>query len=158
MAFTTDNTSDNYSTDANGWEPIYGYIPEDKILWSPFYSNGNQKKIFNDSLIPLIHEDRDFFGWTPEYDIIIDNPPYSKMKEISVRLLKLDKPFILILPTRYFGIKYFMDKFKNHIQIIIPSKRPTFTHLTDPKDGYTPPGGTYYFCYKMNLPKDLIFL
>ena len=120
MAFTNDNISDNYSTDAKGWEVIKEYIPkDDTILWAP---------------------------------------SYSKMKEISIRLKELDKPFILILPTRYFGIKFFMDKFKDHLQIIIPNKRPTFTHLTDPKEGYTPPMGTYYFCYKMNLPKDLIFL
>tara|TARA_R110002012_G_scaffold296827_1_gene494352 strand:- start:251 stop:727 length:477 start_codon:yes stop_codon:yes gene_type:complete len=158
MAHTLDNTTDNYSTDKKGWELIKDYIPKNKLLWAPFYSNGKQKDMFFDMDLYILHMDKDFFSWTPEYEIIIDNPPYSKMKEISIRLKALDKPFILILPTRYFGIKFFMDKFKDHIQVIIPSKRPTFTHLTDPKEGYTPPGGTYYFCYKMNLPKDLIFL
>jgi len=158
MAFTKDFISDNYSTDTRGWADIMDYIPDDKILWAPFYSNGEQKKIFQNLNRDIIHEDMDFFGYTPQYDIIVDNPPYSKMKDISKKLKELDKPFILILPTKYFGIKYFMDKFRDHIQIIIPSKRPTFTHLTDPKPGYTPPGGTYYFCYKLNLPKDLNFL
>lgn len=160
MAHTLDNITDNYSTDQTGWKMIKDYIPKDKKLWAPFYSDGKQKEIFTDMGFDLIHEDKNFFDWTHtlNYDIIIDNPPYSKMKEISIRLKALDKPFILVLPTRYFGIKYFMNLFKDHIQIIVPSKRPTFTHLTDPKEGYTPPGGTYYFCYKMNLPKDLIFL
>ena len=47
---------------------------------------------------------------------------------------------------------------KDHLQLIIPTKRPTFTHLTNPKEGYTPPFGIWYFCYKMDLDKDLTFI
>ena len=55
-------------------------------------------------------------------------------------------------------MKWFQKLFKEHLQIIIPFKRPTFTHLVNPKLGYTPPFGTQYYCYKMDLKKDLIFL
>ena len=105
----------------------------------------------------IIHADEDFFD-NDKGDIIIDNPPFSKMKEVAERLLLLNKPFILILPTKYFGIKYFMSKFKNDMQIIIPEFRPSFTMLNEKSTGYTPPGGTYYYCWKMNLEKDLIFM
>ena len=44
------------------------------------------------------------------------------------------------------------------LNIIIPFTRPTFTHLNNPKKGYTPPFGVMYYCYKMNLSKDLIFI
>ena len=54
--------------------------------------------------------------------------------------------------------KWFQALFKDHLQVIIPFTRPTFTHLTNPKKGYTPPYGVFYFCWKMNLPKDLIIL
>jgi len=30
--------------------------------------------------------------------------------------------------------------------------------LTNPKKGYTPPFGVQYYCYKMNLEKDLVFI
>ena len=35
----------------------------------------------------------------------------------------------------------FTNLFKEHLQIIIPNKRPTFTHLSNPKKNYTPPFG-----------------
>ena len=106
----------------------------------------------------IIHEDRDFFSYTPEYDLIIDNPPFSKLYDICFRLKELDKPFILISFPKIFLTKKFQNIFKEHLQLIIPNNRITFTHLKNPKEGYTPPFGTWYFCYKMNLPRDIIWI
>jgi len=158
MSFTKDKDSDNYSTDITAWNSIKQFIPNDKIIWAPFYCDGKQKEYFNDMGYNIIHEDKDFFQYTPEYDIIIDNPPFSKWNDICKRLKQLDKPFILLVFPKIFLLKGFHTLFKEHIQIIIPNKRPTFTHLTHPKKGYTPPFGVWFFCYKMNLEKDLIFL
>ena len=33
----------------------------------------------------IIHEDKDFFSYVPEYDIVIENPPFSKMKDIRIK-------------------------------------------------------------------------
>ena len=156
--FTDDKDSDNYATDEKGWLSINNYIPQDKKIWAPFYCDGKQKKYFKNMGHDIIHEDKDFFTYTPEYDIIIDNAPFSKMKDICLRLKELDKPFIIIAYSKIMMMKWFQKLFKEHLQIIIPFTRTTFTHLTQPKKGYTPPFGTYYFCYKMNLPKDLLFL
>ena len=158
MSFTQDKDSDNYATDKKGWEIIENYIPKDKIIWSPFYCDGKQKEYFKEMGIDIIHEDKDFFNYTPEYDIIVDNPPFSKWKEVCERLKELDKPFIIICFPKVILTKHFTNLFKKHLQIIIPNKRPTFSHLVNPKDGYTPPFGTWYMCYKMNLEKDLVFL
>lgn len=158
MSFTQDKDSDNYATDKVGWEIIKDYIPNDKKIWSPFYCDGKQREYFAEMGFDIIHEDKDFFSYTPEFDCIIDNPPFSKFKEICIRLKELDKPFILICPARTLQLKYFQRLFKDHLQVIIPFKRPTFTHLLNPKKGYTPPFGVHYYCYKMNLHKDLIFI
>lgn len=158
MSFVNEKESDNYMTPKNQWERIIDYIPKDKKIWSPFYGDGKQKQYFKELGFDIIHEDRDFFTYTPDYDIIIDNPPFSKKKEVLKRLKTLDKPFILIAPSMMLGYKYFQDDFKNNIQIIIPQKRINFLHLTKPKVGYTPPFASFYFCYKLNLPKDLIFI
>ena len=157
MSFTDDKDSDNYATDKLGWEIIKDYIPKDKQIWSPFYCDGKQKEYFKEMGFDIIHEDEDFFQ-NNKGDIIVDNPPFSKWKEICLRLKEIDKPFILISFPKCFLTKKFQSLFKEHLQLIIPSKRPTFTHLKNPKQGYTPPFGVWYFCYKMNLPKDLIFL
>ena len=157
MSFTKDKDSDNYATDKYGWDNIKDYIPTDKKIWSPFYCDGKQKEIFKDMGFDIIHEDEDFFE-NDHGEIIIDNPPFSKFKPICNRLKELDKPFILVCPCRTLQLKHFQNHFKDHLQIIIPSQRPTFTHLINPKKGYTPPFGVMYFCYKMNLEKDLIFI
>jgi hypothetical protein len=158
MSFTNDKDSDNYTTDINGWEIIKDFIPTDKRIWSPFYCDGKQKQYFEEMGFDIIHEDKDFFSYTPEYDIIVDNIPFSKWKEVCIRLKELDKPFIIISFPKIFLLKKFTNLFKDHLQIIIPRQRPTFTHLTNPKKGYTPPFGAWYYCYKMNLTKDLIFI
>jgi hypothetical protein len=157
MSFTNDKDSDNYATDKHGWEIIKDFIPTDKKIWSPFYCDGKQKEYFAEMGFDIIHEDEDFFE-NNKGDIIIDNPPFSKWKEICDRLKELDKPFILVSFPKCFLTKKFQSQFKEHLQLIIPNKRPTFTHLTNPKKGYTPPFGVWYFCYKMNLPKDLLFI
>ena len=158
MSFTNDKDSDNYATDKLGWEIIQDYIPKDKIIWSPFYCDGKQKEYFAELGFDIIHEDEDFFE-NNKGDIIIDNPPFSKKKEILKRLKELDKPFIIICPSMMMGYKYFQEHFANQIQIIIPNKRIGFRHLDDEEDkGYTPPLGSFYYCYKMNLHKDLIFI
>ncbi len=158
MSFINDKDSDNYATDKKGWEIIEPYIPKDKKIWAPFYCDGKQKEIFTDMGYDIIHEDRDFFSYTPEYDIIVDNPPFSKMREVGIKLKELDKPFILISPSITILSKWFLLLFKDHLQVITPLKRPTFTHYDTGKKGYSPPFGTLYLCYKMKLEKDLIFI
>ncbi len=158
MSFTNDKDSDNYATDKLGWEIIEKFIPKDKKIWAPFYCDGKQGEYFKEMGFDIIHEDKDFFSYTPEYDIIVDNPPFSKMKEICLKLKELDKPFILVALSKVILMKWFQRLFRDHLQVIVPFKRPTFTHLTNPKIGYTPPYGIQYYAYKMNLEKDLIFI
>lgn len=158
MSFTKDKDSDNYNTNKQDWERIKEYIPKDKVIWSPFYCDGKQKEYFEEMGFDIIHQDKDFFTYTPEYDICIDNPPFSKKKEILKKLKELGKPFILVCPSMMLAYKYFQEDFKDEIQIIIPSKRINFRHLNSTNKNYSPPFASFYFCYKMNLEKDLIFI
>ena len=157
MSFINDKNSDNYITNREDWEKIKPFIPTDKQIWSPFYCDGKQKEYFKEMGFDIIHEDEDFFK-NNKGDIIIDNPPFSKKKEILKRLKQLDKPFILIAPSVLLCYKYFMDYFKKDLQIIIPYNRIKFKHLNSDNKNYTPPYASFFFCYKMNLPKDLIFI
>tara|TARA_R110000824_G_scaffold76335_1_gene193402 strand:- start:7096 stop:7566 length:471 start_codon:yes stop_codon:yes gene_type:complete len=156
MSFTKNKDSDNYATNKEGWLMIQEYIPKDKIIWSPFYCDGKQKEYFKEMGYDIIHEDKDFFSYTPAYDIIIDNPPFSKLKDICNKLKELDKPFLLICGSTLLLAKWFQKTFKDDLQVIIPFTRPTFTG--NGSDKYTPPFGTMFYCYKMNLDKDLIFI
>ena len=156
--FTDQDESDNYSTDKMGWEMLKPYIPSDKVIWSPFYSNGKMKEYFAEMGFEIIHPDKDFFSYTPEYDILIDNPSFSNMKDVCVKLKELDKPFIIVARSNLLLTKWFRRIFKSHLQVIIPDRSPTFTHLTKPKKGYVPPYGVFFYCWKLNLKKDLTFL
>tara|TARA_B110000285_G_scaffold208782_1_gene249246 strand:+ start:560 stop:1033 length:474 start_codon:yes stop_codon:yes gene_type:complete len=156
MSFTKDNNSDNFSTNEDGWKSIKNFIPKNKIIWSPFYSDGKQKEYFKKMGINILHEDKNFFEYTPEYDIIVDNPPFSKLREILAKLKDLDKPFILLMPSSKFNAKWFQNDFGDHLQMLIPRKKINFTNL-NPEIKFNFNWGTYFYCYKMELPKDLIF-
>ena len=157
MSFTNDKDSDNYITNKIEWERIKEYIPTDKKIWAPFYCDGKQKEYFKDMGFDIIHEDEDFFN-NNKGDIIIDNPPFSKKREIFSRLKELGKPFILVCPSMLLSHKYFQELFKEEIQILVPFKRINFKHLNSNKKNYSPPFASFFYCYKMNLEKDLIFI
>jgi hypothetical protein len=143
---------DDFNTPIKVWKDIEKYIPKDKVIWCPFYNDGKHTLI--DLQYNVIHEDKDFFEYEPEdYDIIVDNPPFSIKKKILKRLLILDKPFILIMPISTLCSKYF-KQYKDKIQIIIPPKRYNF--IPQLKSSAT--FDTFFYCYKMNLEKDILWL
>tara|TARA_R100000951_G_scaffold111195_1_gene109918 strand:- start:87 stop:581 length:495 start_codon:yes stop_codon:yes gene_type:complete len=151
---------DDYMTPKYAWENIQQYIPKDKIIWEAFMGDGKSGEYLKELGFNVIHNDNDFFE-SNEGDILVSNPPFSKCKEIMPRLKELNKPFILILPSSKINTQYFRI-LKNNIQIIIPKKR---IHFDKQINGETPEGwknscnfDCFYYCYKMNLPRDIIWL
>ena len=150
---------DCYMTPKSAWENIKQYIPEDKIIWEAFMGDGKSGEYLTELGYNVIHNDNDFF-LSNEGDVLVSNPPFSKSKEIMYRLKELDKPFILILPCSKISTQYFRENFKdtdNPLQIIIPRKRIQFVkngNETQNKCNFD----CFYYCYKMNLPRDIIWL
>ena len=145
---------DNYYTPKYVWENIKNFIPKNKIIWEPFWGDGKSGKDLQDLGFNVIHKKEDFFK-TNYGDIVITNPPYSKKKKVLQRLKDLNKPFILIMPCSTITTKYLRNLYKE-IQIIIPPKRIHFiknNNLTSRCNF-----DCFYFCYKINLPQDIIFL
>lgn len=146
---------DDYMTPDYAWKNIEQYIPKDKVIWEAFYGDGESGKHLENLGLNVIHKEIDFFD-SDEGEIIVSNPPFSICKEIMPRLKELDKPFILILPSSKINTQYFKT-FKDEIQIIIPEKRIQFI-----KDGNELQNkcnfDCYYYCYKMNLENDIIWL
>jgi hypothetical protein len=152
---------DDYMTPKYAWENIKQFIPNDKIIWEAFYGDGKSGEYLRELGFNVIHEPIDFFE-SDVGDIIVSNPPFSKTKEILKRLMILDKPFILILPSSKINTSYFREWKDKHLQIIIPLKRIHFNKLID---GNTPDNwknacnfDTFYYCYKMNLQNDITWL
>lgn len=147
---------DDYMTPNYAWDNIRHFIPNDKVVWESFYGDGKSGEYLKKIGLNVIHEKIDFFQEN-RGDIIISNPPFTKKKEVLTRLKELDKPFIIICPSSMINTKYLYQLFRNNIQIIIPPKRIQFI-----KDGKEKENkcnfDCFYYCYKMNLPRDIIFL
>mgnify|MGYP003630418129 FL=1 len=150
---------DDYMTPKYAWENIQQYIPKDKVIWEAFMGDGKSGEYLEELGFDVIHNDNDFFE-SNEGDIVVSNPPFSKSKQIMPRLKELDKPFILILPSSKINTQYFRENFKNtdsQLQLIIPRKRIQFV-----KNGNELQNkcnfDCFYYCYKMNLPRDIIWL
>jgi hypothetical protein len=150
---------DDYMTPKYAWENIKDYIPNNKIIWEGFYGDGKSGQYLKELGFNVIHEPIDFFNdeTRPDYDILISNAPFSKSKEIMNKLYEIDKPFILIFPSSKINTQYFR-KWKNKgIQIIIPRKRIQFIkngNELNNKCNFD----CFYYCYKINLEKDIIWL
>lgn len=152
---------DDYMTPKYAWENIQQYIPKDKVIWEAFMGDGKSGEYLTELGFNVIHNDNDFFE-SNEGEVIVSNPPFSKSKDIIKRLKELDKPFIIILPVSKICSQYFRDFLNTELQIIIPRKR---IHFDKQINGVTPEGfknscnfDCFYYCYKMNLPRDIIWL
>ncbi len=144
--------NDDYPTPIHIWRDIEQYIPKDKKIWCPFYCDG--KHTLKDLGFDIIHENRDFFTYEPEkYDIIVDNPPFSIKKQVCERIMKLGKPFIMIMPVSTLCYQYFKP-IADDVQIIIPPKRYNFAPQLKSSCSFD----CLFFCYKMGLDKDIINL
>lgn len=151
-----------YMTPKYAWENIQQYIPKKKI-WEAFYGDGNSGNYLQELGFDVIHEPRDFFTEPPdEWDMIVSNPPFSQSREVMEKLLEYDKPFIMIMPSSKINTNYFRAWKDKGLQIIIPKKRIHFTKLVDGKvpDKWKNACNfdCFYFCYKIDLPKDIVWL
>jgi len=151
---------DDYMTPKSAWDDIKHLIPK-KLIWEAFYGNGESGKYLTDLGFNVIHEEIDFF----EHDkgeIIVSNPPFTLIPKILERLVSLQKPFILIMPSSKINTQYVRKLFCNddNLQIIIPKKRIQFYKLVN--GVLTKPNicnfECFYYCWKIDLEKDIVWL
>jgi hypothetical protein len=158
----TFTTHDDYMTPKHAWEDIKEFIPKDKVIWEAFYGNGDSGKYLTELGFNVIHKEVDFYE-NDLGEVIVSNPPFSDCKNIMKRLAKLDKPFILIMPSSKINTSYFRENFMDKgLQIIIPRKRIQFVKLVDgkiPKDYKSKCNfDCFYYCYKIGLQNDIVWL
>lgn len=154
---------DDYMTPKYAWENIRQFIPK-KQIWEAFYGDGTSGRYLQELGFDVIHEEIDFFEEN-RGEIIVSNPPFSKSKAVLTRLKELGKPFIMIMPSSKINTQYTRSLFKDtddKLQIIIPKKR---IHFEKHVDGKVPEGwknacnfDCFYYCWKINLPRDIVWL
>lgn len=150
---------DDYMTPKYAWENIKQYIPKDKVIWEAFYGDGTSGQHLTDLGFNVVHKNVDFYN-NNLGDIIVSNPPFSDTKKVMKRLLVLDKPFILIMPSYKISTSYLREWKDKGLQIIIPRKRIHFIKLINGKtiDTNKCNFDCFYYCYKINLKQDIIWL
>ena len=153
---------DDYMTPKSAWENIKEFIPHNKVIWEAFFGDGESGKYLKELGFNTFHEDIDFFE-NNLGEIVISNPPFTKCSEILSRLKELDKPFIMIMPQSKIFTQYFRKLFsEERIQLIIPRKRIQFIKLVngkiDPNQKNACNFDCFYYCYKMNLDRDITWL
>jgi hypothetical protein len=155
---------DDYMTPLSAWDNIKQFIPKDKVIWEAFYGNGESGTHLQGLGFNVIHEEIDFFE-NDKGDIVVSNPPFTRIPEVLKRLKELQKPFILIMPSSKINTQYFRKLFcdtDDPIQIIIPRKRIQFEKLVngekvaDQKQACN--FDCFYYCWKWGLERDIVWL
>ena len=171
------SNDDKYYTPSCELVKIGPYIPEGKVIWEAFTKDDNtvieSPKCLRDMGHQVIATGENF--WTNNHgDMVISNPPYSTPKgeknikvRIIERLIGLDKPFMLCLPTLFVQTKIFRKLAEeHHFQLIVPTNKIQFYKIVDgrklrkrTKNGLK--GCSFYtlwVCWKLNLKSDLVFI
>jgi hypothetical protein len=152
---------DDYMTPRSAWEAIKHIIPKDKIIWEAFYGNGQSQQYLRDIGCTVEGGANEDFFQHNKGDIIVTNPPFTIISSILERLIELDKPFILIIPSAKINTQYFRKLFATRrIQIIIPRKRIQFEKIVNGEkvESNKCNFDCFYYCYKMNLERDITWL
>ncbi len=155
------SNDDEYNTPRELWENVKSFLPsKDKIVWEAFYGNGKSGNILSDLGCTVIQSDVDFFDDNSHIiekcDLIISNIPFSIKKDVLKRLKEIDKPFMIIMPSSTMFTQYLREIFSNELQIILPKNRMHFE-----KNGTVLRRTSFdscYYCYKMNLKNDIVWL
>jgi hypothetical protein len=76
-----------------------------------------------------IQEDKDFFAWDDNVDLILTNPPYSIAQEFIEHALPRAQCTIMLLRINFLGSVKRYDFWKNNRpdSLIVLSNRPSFT-------------------------------
>ena len=139
---------DDYYTRKISWQNIIDFIPKDKVIWEPFYSeNSDSASHLKELGFDVIWKDADFFE-SNEGQIVVSNCPFSLKKEVLTRLKELNKAFILILPSTCLQTKYFKELFEDEkIQIIFPRLKINYDKYVDVKLVEKKDNCSFYSCY-----------
>ena len=150
----------DYITPKSVWTQIAQFLPKDKVIWEAFYCEGSSGQHLKDLGFDTIHKDVDFYKHDLG-DIIVSNPPFETKRDVFVRLKALGKPFVMLSPADMMSSQYFSDLFGDSIQVIVPRQRICFQRVEENGSVGEPRRGnfnTYYYCWKMCLPRDLVYL
>ena len=148
--------NDEYYTPKSAWEDIKHIIPKDKIIWEGFFGDSKSGTFLSELGFKTIHKKVDFFKHNLG-QVVVTNPAFSLIPQTLKRLVELQKPFILLMPSSKINTQYFRKTFlnqKDKIKIIIPKKRIHFIKQDGSKSSCN--FDCFYYCWKIEGLKNEI--
>jgi len=159
---STFQVHDDYVTPPKVWDAVIPYLPRDKIIWMPFYCEGSCGEYLTKEGFRVHHSPNEDFYEHDHGEMCCDNPPYggSAKRDIIIRLKKLNKPFMLLVPTTTIQTKYYQKLHDEDIQLLIPSGKYNFVKKTGQSLEQTNncPFYTLWICWRMNFRHDITFI
>jgi len=140
--------------------PLLPYLRKEWTIWECAWGKGSLAKHFKEEGYDVTGKISDDFlnnSLYPQTNFcIVTNPPYSKKYEFLKKAFEIGKPFAFLLPLTALEGKKRGELYRKYgIQLIIPNKRINF--IMPNKQG-----GAWFqvawFTWKLNLPKDLMFV
>ena len=149
--------SDEIYTPQIAIECLLPYLKKKTIIWDSAFGSGKLASYFEEKGFIVVGNDSvDFLNEEVDCSYIITNPPYSMKDEFLKRAFEIGKPFAFLMPLTALEGKKRGELYKKYgIQLIIPNKRINFIMPNKQGSSWFQ---TAWFCYKLNLPKDLMFV
>jgi|TARA_R110002033_G_scaffold125732_2_gene167799 hypothetical protein len=126
------NVHDDFYTRKQAWEQITPFISNDKTIYEFCLLNSNEQskkywielgyKVIGNKTIDFLKDNVE----EEQADILVSNIPFSSeiKKKMLIKLVELDKPFIIIMNSLNLFTKYFKEIFKDKdIYFIYPSSK-----------------------------------
>jgi len=151
--------TDEVQTPKEAIIPLLPYLKKDWIIWECAWGKGSLAKHLTESgFVVFGDKDEDFLTteFVDDYDCIVTNPPYSLKYEFLKKAFENGKPFALLMPLTALEGKKRGELYREYgIQLIIPDKRINFIMPNKQGSAWFQ---TAWFTWKLNLPKDLMFV
>lgn len=155
--------SDEFQTPAAAADVVFPFLKKGWSIYECAWGGGSLARHLRVKGFQVVGEEfKDFLDKKHalsknKFSCILSNPPYSLKEEFLQRCYEIGKPFALLMPLTALEGKRRGALYKKYgIQLIIPNKRINF--ITPSGQGSGCWFQTAWFCWKMNLPKDLMFV
>jgi len=107
-------SADDYETPLALWKELTPSLHRSLTIYDPFYCNGRSKIYLEDLGYKVISNKEDFndaceSGAVPEFDVLVTNPPFSKLEELLPKIVALRKKAIILLPTAVLTKNWMLD-------------------------------------------------
>lgn len=152
--------NDECYTPKYGVIPILEFLPKNKIVWCPFYTEESQyvktlKENGYNVIYSHINNGKDFYKYEPDnWDILVSNPPFTGKRKIVERALSFNKPFALLLSLTWLNDSAPKQLFKDKdLQLLMFDKRIKFINNEKIENKIT--FSSAYYCWNL-LPKQII--